>query len=279
MKVLDACYPPFNHYWVLAAGLTDVAVRLECGRHGDRHGRGLRKAAGPPLRAAFRFHQLPCGGAASREATAKAEPAKREKVEALPAKVAEVPMRRWRRGAASSFIRRFAASASDQPRIPLRARRRVENPGGQHRPDAPGPSSPAKTARRSASTSSVRKTSRCSSRSSTARHINDHSMAAGRRPHRRRRRPADPGPGGRRRKAFHRARPSPSRRASTSRRFPARRSRVPKRDSALRPGKGEAEGICRPRRRAGRAAGGGQGLRCVEGLLVEWSQPSPVPGP
>jgi glucose/arabinose dehydrogenase len=28
IKVLEACYPPFNHYWVFAAGLTDVETSL-----------------------------------------------------------------------------------------------------------------------------------------------------------------------------------------------------------------------------------------------------------
>ena len=29
IKVLDACFDPFNHFWVFAAGLTDVETSLE----------------------------------------------------------------------------------------------------------------------------------------------------------------------------------------------------------------------------------------------------------
>ena len=72
VKVLDACYPPFNHYWVLAAGLTDVAVELEV----EDTVTGATASYGRPLGQIFApifdFTSFPCGAAA---ASPKAAPA------------------------------------------------------------------------------------------------------------------------------------------------------------------------------------------------------------
>lgn len=88
VKVLDACYPPFDHYWVLAAGLTDVGVRLEVEDTVTGRTASYERPLGQPFAPLFDFASFPCGAAESSAREAQPAPAVRAAAEAKPAPLA-----------------------------------------------------------------------------------------------------------------------------------------------------------------------------------------------
>ncbi len=139
VKVLDACYPPFGHYWVLAAGLTDVGVRLEVEDTVTGRKASYERPLGQPFSPLFDFASFPCGAAESSPREAQPAPAGRSAAEAEAGAARRVQLAGGAGRLPSKGIPRFPVSVTRAASgTSLQDRQRMENPEGKEGPTREG---------------------------------------------------------------------------------------------------------------------------------------------